>query len=101
MSAPVARVQGKAPHWSGTAVINGDFEEISLDKYAGSFVCVHLDAQIRFALMHGPFCCTKPLGEYLVFFFYPNDLYGTPLVRVVSALVNFLRSLALSCALPK
>lgn len=46
MSVPIARVQGKAPHWSGTAVINGEFEQISLDKYA---------------------------GEYLVLFFYPND----------------------------
>ena len=37
MSAPIARVQGKAPHWAGTAVVNGDFEEISLDRYAGLF----------------------------------------------------------------
>ena len=36
----MARVQQPAPHWSGTAVIDDDFEEISLDQYKGACVSV-------------------------------------------------------------
>ena len=36
----MARVQQPAPYWSGTAVIDDDFEEISLDQYKGACVSV-------------------------------------------------------------
>lgn len=36
----MARVQQPAPHWAGTAVIDNDFEEISLDQYKGMCVCM-------------------------------------------------------------
>jgi alkyl hydroperoxide reductase subunit AhpC len=39
--------QQKAPHFKGTAVINGQFKDIKLEDYA---------------------------GKYLVLFFYPLDL---------------------------
>jgi alkyl hydroperoxide reductase subunit AhpC len=39
-------IQKDAPKWNGTAVIDGQFKEISLDDYK---------------------------GKYLVFFFYPLD----------------------------
>jgi alkyl hydroperoxide reductase subunit AhpC len=42
----MARVRHPAPFWSGTALWNDDFEELSLDNYK---------------------------GQYLVMFFYPND----------------------------
>jgi len=40
-------VSKPAPHWEGTAVINGEFKEMKLSDYK---------------------------GKYLVFFFYPLDL---------------------------
>lgn len=40
-------VSKPAPHWEGTAVINGEFKELKLSDYK---------------------------GKYLVFFFYPLDL---------------------------
>lgn len=42
-----ARIQKPAPAFKGTAVVNGDFKEISLSDYK---------------------------GKYLVLFFYPLDL---------------------------
>lgn len=44
---PVSSVSKLAPHWEGTAVINGEFKELKLSDYK---------------------------GKYLVFFFYPLDL---------------------------
>lgn len=44
---PVSSVSKPAPHWEGTAVINGEFKELKLSHYK---------------------------GKYLVFFFYPLDL---------------------------
>lgn len=44
---PVSLVSKPAPHWEGTAVINGEFKELKLTDYK---------------------------GKYLVFFFYPLDL---------------------------
>ena len=41
-------VSKPAPDWNGTAVINGEFKDIKLSDYR---------------------------GKYLVFFFYPLDLY--------------------------
>lgn len=41
-------VSKPAPHWEGTAVINGEFKEVKLSDYK---------------------------GKYLVFFFYPLDLW--------------------------
>lgn len=41
------QVSKPAPHWEGTAVINGEFKEAKLSDYR---------------------------GKYLVFFFYPLDL---------------------------
>jgi len=43
----VCLVSKPAPHWEGTAVINGEFKELKLSDYR---------------------------GKYLVFFFYPLDL---------------------------
>lgn len=40
-------IQKPAPMWKGSAVVNGEFKEISLEDYK---------------------------GQYLVFFFYPLDL---------------------------
>ena len=34
----VARVQMPAPHFEGKAVVKGEFEDISLNKYAGKWV---------------------------------------------------------------
>ncbi|KTF71468.1 hypothetical protein cypCar_00047603 [Cyprinus carpio] len=42
-----AKISKPAPHWEGTAVINGEFKELKLSDYK---------------------------GKYLVFFFYPLDL---------------------------
>ena len=60
-----ARVTFPAPHWSGTAVLNDDFEEISLDQFKGWPA----------VLVGGwSICLSFSAGKYLVFFFYPNDL---------------------------
>lgn len=47
MSLGELKIQKPAPRFSGTAVVDGQFKEISLDDYK---------------------------GKYLVFFFYPLDL---------------------------
>jgi len=47
MSVGQLNLQKPAPEWSGTAVVNGEFKDISLADYR---------------------------GKYLVFFFYPADL---------------------------
>lgn len=47
MSVAGLKLTKPAPEWSGTAVVDGDFEEISLADFR---------------------------GKYLVFFFYPADL---------------------------
>ena len=41
-----ALISKPAPHWEGTAVVNGEFKDLNLDMYK---------------------------GKYLVFFFYPLD----------------------------
>ncbi|WAR24705.1 PRDX1-like protein [Mya arenaria] len=46
MSVGQLNIQKSAPEWSGTAVVNGEFQDISLASYR---------------------------GKYLVFFFYPAD----------------------------
>ncbi|XP_037543634.1 peroxiredoxin-4-like [Nematolebias whitei] len=46
MKRPLSTVSKPAPHWEGTAVINGEFKELKLSDYK---------------------------GKYLVFFFYPLD----------------------------
>jgi len=43
-----AKIQQPAPQFSGTAVVDGEFREISLEEYK---------------------------GKYVVLFFYPADLY--------------------------
>merc|ERR1712225_174560 len=45
-SSASAQIQKPAPHFAGTAVVDGDFKKISLDDYK---------------------------GQWLVFFFYPLD----------------------------
>lgn len=45
---PVPALQKRAPDFRGTAVVNGEFKDISLSDYH---------------------------GKYLVLFFYPLDLY--------------------------
>ena len=46
LSVSKALISKPAPHWSGTAVVNGEFKDLNLDMYK---------------------------GKYLVFFFYPLD----------------------------
>ena len=46
LSVSKALISKPAPHWEGTAVVNGEFKDLNLDMYK---------------------------GKYLVFFFYPLD----------------------------
>ena len=61
-----AKVQGLAPDFKGTAVVNGSFKEISLDDFK---------------------------GKYLVLFFYPLDLLVEKFIVLKTYSRNCLRSL--------
>lgn len=60
-----ARVQHPAPDFKGTAVVNSDFKEISLNQYKGKV------SDIIFQFLK--FKSNNFLFQYLVLFFYPLD----------------------------
>ncbi len=62
LSSPAqARIQAAAPKWEAEAVVEGKITKISLDDYKG--------------LCGVFFSCVIREGKYLVFFFYPLDLF--------------------------
>ena len=65
----VATVGKPAPDWNGTAVFNGDFQELKLADFKGKEV--QCCPWILHKVCH---CCFSTAGKYLVFFFYPLDL---------------------------
>ena len=63
-----ALISKPAPHWEGTAVINGEMKELKLTDYKVTEAKLYLIEKVQ--LKH---ISALPQGKYLVFFFYPLD----------------------------
>lgn len=71
-----AFIQKPAPSFNAKAVLKGEFVDIKLSDYKGSFWFMYLfnSLLISLSVLFKTFACDILLGQYLVLFFYPLDL---------------------------